>query len=104
MRRSEPLGQVATINSWHLNVGDDDVGTVGAGLPNKVLGVASHSDHFKPSLLEHTHDALSDQRLVLTDHHPDRRRLSHGPTLSAAWGYPKPRSEGCPMGNAAVQT
>ena len=59
---------------------------VGAGLANKVLGVARHADHLKPGLLEHAHDALADQRLILADHHADRRGIAHGPTLPAALG------------------
>ena len=54
-------------------------------------------------LLEDTHDALADERLVLADDHADRRAPPRA-NVSAAWEYPKPRSEGCPMGNAAAQT
>ena len=76
------VGQVGR----HLDVGDHDVGIVGAGLAHQVLGVARHCDHLQPGLLEHAHDALSDQWLILADHDAETSGIAHGPTLPAALG------------------
>jgi hypothetical protein len=59
---------------------------VGASFAQQVLGVARHSHHFQAGLLEHAHDALSDQRLILADHDTDASGLAHAPTLPAALG------------------
>jgi hypothetical protein len=63
----------------HLDVGDYDVGVVGAGLAQQVLGVARHPDDLEPGLLEHVHDALSDQRLIFADDDADTSGLGVPP-------------------------
>ena len=42
-------------------------GMVSAGLADEILGIARHAHHLEPRLLEHPHDALADERLILAE-------------------------------------
>jgi hypothetical protein len=66
----------------HSDVGDHDVGPVGAGQPEQIGGVGGAGDR-QARPLEHPHYSLADERLVLPD--DDRQGTGHdhdtsGPT------------------------
>ena len=65
----------------HLDVGDDHVGLVGAGLADQVGRVGSYAGDLEPRLLEDRHDPFENQRLILSDDHPHRLGITHAPTL-----------------------
>jgi len=74
LRRPEP---VVGVPGWHLNVGDDHVRLVCTGFPEQVGRVSRHADDVKPRLLEHAHNPLARQRLILAYHHAHTSSVSH---------------------------
>jgi hypothetical protein len=69
----------------HLDVGDDHVRAVRPGLPGQVLRVGRGSDHVEAVVLQHVHDALPDEGLVVAHDHADLPWRTHSttPTLPA---------------------
>ena len=60
---------------WHADVGDHDVGPVGVGDADEFGGVGGHAGDRQTRPLEHPHDPLPDEGLVLPD--DDRQGTGH---------------------------
>ena len=53
----------------HPDVGDHDVGAVGEGALEQVVGVPGLGHHVEPGVREDPHDSFAQQHVVLADRH-----------------------------------
>ena len=59
------------MSRWHLDVGEDHVGQNLIGHPNQLARIGDRRHHVHLGDLEHPHDALSREGIVLADHDAD---------------------------------
>ena len=74
-RRAEP---VVGVIRRHLDIGDNDVRTLGTCYPHNVASILRGADDLEAVVLQDVHDAFPENRLVLADDYADLPWPAHG--------------------------